>query len=63
MEKVDELCSSKFERKPKGTMHGFAFNVNADLGCFDPIMPCRIRGKALTILNNELGWIALMRSK
>ncbi len=37
------------------TMHGFALNVNADLGYFDNIIPCGIRGKALTSLNVELG--------
>ena len=37
------------------TMHGFALNVNADLGYFDNIIPCGIRGKAVTTLNNELG--------
>ena len=36
-------------------MHGFALNVNADLGYFDNIIPCGIRGKAVTSLNNELG--------
>jgi lipoyl(octanoyl) transferase len=35
-------------------MHGFALNVNADLGYFDNI-PCGIRGKAVTTLNVELG--------
>jgi lipoyl(octanoyl) transferase len=30
------------------TMHGFALNVNADLGYFDNIIPCGIRGKAVT---------------
>ncbi|NJW55939.1 lipoyl protein ligase domain-containing protein, partial [Salinimicrobium oceani] len=37
------------------TMHGFAFNVNADLGYFDNIVPCGIRDKAVTSLNVELG--------
>jgi lipoyl(octanoyl) transferase len=36
-------------------MHGFALNVNADLGYFDNIIPCGIRGKAVTSLNVELG--------
>ena len=35
-------------------LHGFALNVNADLGYFDNIIPCGIRGKAVTSLNNEL---------
>jgi lipoyl(octanoyl) transferase len=29
--------------------------VNADLGYFDNIIPCGIRGKAVTSLNVELG--------
>jgi len=37
------------------TMHGFAFNVNADLGYFDNIIPCGINDKAVTSLNVELG--------
>ena len=36
-------------------MHGFALNVNADLGYFDHIIPCGIKGKAVTSLNVELG--------
>jgi len=36
-------------------MHGFALNVNTDLGYFDNIVPCGIRGKAVTSLNVELG--------
>lgn len=36
------------------TMHGFALNVNTDLGYFDNIIPCGIRGKAVTSLNIEL---------
>ena len=36
-------------------MHGFALNVNADLGYFDNIIPCGIRGKAVTSLQVELG--------
>jgi lipoyl(octanoyl) transferase len=37
------------------TMHGFALNVNADLGYFDNIVPCGIKDKAVTSLNVELG--------
>ena len=40
-------------------MHGFALNVNADLGYFDNIIPCGIRGKAVTSLNVELGIAAV----
>lgn len=37
------------------TMHGFALNVNVDLGYFDHIIPCGIQDKAVTSLNVELG--------
>lgn len=37
------------------TMHGFAFNVNADLQYFDYIIPCGIRDKQVTSLERELG--------
>ncbi|NMH26712.1 lipoyl(octanoyl) transferase LipB [Flavobacterium silvaticum] len=37
------------------TMHGFALNVNADLGYFDNIIPCGIRGKGVTSLDVEIG--------
>ena len=36
-------------------MHGFALNVNADLGYFDLMIPCGIKDKAVTSLNVELG--------
>ena len=45
------------------TMHGFALNVNADLGYFDNIIPCGIRGKAVTSLNVELGVRAVDESE
>jgi lipoyl(octanoyl) transferase len=37
------------------TMHGFALNVNANLGYFDNIVPCGIKGKAVTSMHVELG--------
>ncbi len=37
------------------TMHGFAFNVNTDLSLFDGIIPCGIKEKKVTSLQNELG--------
>ena len=37
------------------TMHGFALNANVDLGYFDNIIPCGIRGKAVTSMEVELG--------
>jgi lipoyl(octanoyl) transferase len=37
------------------TMHGFAFNINADLHYFGHIIPCGITDKAVTSLHTELG--------
>lgn len=37
------------------TMHGFAFNINADLNYFGGIIPCGIRDKEVTSLQKELG--------
>ncbi|MCC6600217.1 MAG: lipoyl(octanoyl) transferase LipB [Crocinitomicaceae bacterium] len=37
------------------TMHGFAFNVNADTSYFGNIIPCGISDKAVTSMNQELG--------
>lgn len=36
------------------TMHGFAFNVNTDLNYFRHIVPCGIKNKQVTSLQNEL---------
>jgi lipoyl(octanoyl) transferase len=37
------------------TMHGFALNVNTDLEYFNYIVPCGIRDKKVTSLQQELG--------
>ena len=38
------------------TMHGFALNVNTDLGYFNHIIPCGIINKQVTSLEKELGY-------
>ncbi len=50
-----KICALGVRASRWVTMHGFALNVNADLGYFDHIIPCGIRGKAVTSLNIELG--------
>ena len=50
-----KICAMGVRASRWVTMHGFAFNVNADLGYFDNIIPCGIEGKAVTSLNVELG--------
>jgi lipoyl(octanoyl) transferase len=50
-----KICALGVRASRWVTMHGFALNVNADFGYFDHIIPCGIKGKAVTTLNNELG--------
>ena len=52
---VRKICAMGVRASRWVTMHGFALNVNADLGYFDNIIPCGIRGKAVTSLHVELG--------
>ena len=53
--KERKICAMGIRCSRWVTMHGFALNVNADLGYFDNIIPCGIRGKAVTSLQVELG--------
>lgn len=50
-----KICAMGVRASRWVTMHGFAFNVNANLGYFDNIIPCGIKEKAVTSLNVELG--------
>ena len=50
-----KICALGVRASRWVTMHGFALNVNVDLGYFDNIIPCGIRGKAVTSLHVELG--------
>ncbi len=49
-----KICAMGVRASRWVTMHGFALNINTDLGYFDNIIPCGIRGKAVTSLNVEL---------
>lgn len=51
-----KICAMGVRASRWVTMHGFALNVNSDLGYFDHIIPCGIRGKAVASLNVELGF-------
>ncbi len=50
-----KICAMGVRASRWVTMHGFALNVNVDLGYFDNIIPCGIKGKAVTSLQVELG--------
>jgi len=50
-----KICALGIRTSRWVTMHGFALNVNANLGYFDNIIPCGIRGKAVASMEVELG--------
>ncbi len=50
-----KICAMGVKASRWVTMHGFALNVNTDLGYFDNIIPCGIKEKAVTSLHVELG--------
>lgn len=50
-----KICAMGVRASRWVTMHGFALNVNADLGYFDHIIPCGIEGKGVTSMEAELG--------
>ena len=50
-----KICALGVRASRWVTMHGFALNVNTNLGYFDHMIPCGIKGKTVTSLNVELG--------
>ena len=50
-----KICAMGVRASRWVTMHGFALNVNANLGYFDLMIPCGIKGKAVTSLIVALG--------
>ncbi len=50
-----KICAMGVRASRWVTMHGFALNINTDLGYFDMMIPCGIKDKAVTSLNVELG--------
>ncbi|MEN8964626.1 MAG: lipoyl(octanoyl) transferase LipB [Polaribacter sp.] len=50
-----KICAMGIRSSRWVTMHGFALNVNTNLGYFDNIIPCGIRGKAVASMEAELG--------
>ena len=53
--KARKICAMGIRASRWVTMHGFAFNVNADLSYFDHIVPCGIADKGVTCMAKELG--------
>lgn len=54
-EKARKICALGVRCSRWVTMHGFAFNVNADLDYFKNIIPCGIDDKDVTSMQRELG--------
>lgn len=54
-ERARKICAMGVRCSRWVTMHGFAFNVNADLDYFKNIVPCGIDDKAVTSMQQELG--------
>ena len=54
-EKARKICALGVKSSRWVTMHGFAFNVNADLSYYGNIIPCGIVDKQVTSLEKELG--------
>ncbi|WP_299055176.1 lipoyl(octanoyl) transferase LipB [uncultured Polaribacter sp.] len=51
-----KICAMGIRSSRWVTMHGFALNTNVNLGYFDHIIPCGIKGKAVTSMQAELGY-------
>lgn len=54
-DKARKICALGVRASRWVTMHGFAFNVNADLNYFGNIIPCGIEDKDVTSMERELG--------
>jgi lipoyl(octanoyl) transferase len=49
-----KICALGVRTSRWVTMHGFALNVSTDIGYFDHIIPCGIKGKSVTSMEIEL---------
>ncbi|HVW14792.1 MAG TPA: lipoyl(octanoyl) transferase LipB [Mucilaginibacter sp.] len=54
-DRARKICAMGVRCSRWVTMHGFAFNVNADLDYFKNIVPCGIDDKDVTSMQRELG--------
>lgn len=53
--KARKICAMGVRTSRWVTMHGFAFNIDPDLKYFDYIVPCGIKDKSVTSVEQELG--------
>lgn len=54
--KARKICALGVKCSRWVTMHGIGFNVNSDLSYFSHIIPCGIDDKAVTSMQQELGY-------
>lgn len=59
-DKARKICAMGVRCSRWVTMHGFAFNVNANLDYFKNIVPCGIDDKDVTSMQRELGYVLNM---
>ncbi len=55
IEESRKICAIGMHCSRWVTSHGFALNVNNDLSLFSYIIPCGIKGKAVTSISEETG--------
>lgn len=54
--KARKICAMGLHISRWVSMHGFALNVNSDIGYFNHIVPCGIADKGVTSMRKELGY-------